>query len=67
MAQDVHVAFGLGDSEKSIAAIDADGIALAAIQGLLQVVKENESKIAAQHGQIKELEERLAGLEKRLK
>jgi hypothetical protein len=34
MAQDFHAAFGLGDSDKAIGMIDADGVALAAIQGL---------------------------------
>ena len=33
-AQDFHAAFGLGQNEKSIATVDADGVALAAIQGL---------------------------------
>ena len=34
MAQDFHRAFGLGDRETEIVTIDADGVALAAIQGL---------------------------------
>jgi hypothetical protein len=35
MAQDFHAAFGLnGDDDKSIATIDPDGVAFAAIQGL---------------------------------
>ncbi len=34
MAQDFHAAFGLGASDRSIATVDADGVALAAIQGL---------------------------------
>lgn len=35
MAQDFHAAFGLnGDDNKSIASVDPDGVALAAIQGL---------------------------------
>ncbi len=34
MAQDFYAAFGLGDSDKTITAIDADGVALAAIKGL---------------------------------
>jgi hypothetical protein len=33
-AQDFHAAFGLGADETSIATVDADGLALAAIQGL---------------------------------
>ena len=34
MAQDFHAAFGLGSSERLIDTVDADGVALAAIQGL---------------------------------
>jgi hypothetical protein len=36
MAQDFKTAFGLADSDTGIATVDADGIALAAIQGLNQ-------------------------------
>jgi hypothetical protein len=34
MAEDFHAAFGLGHSDRQIATVDADGVALAAIQGL---------------------------------
>jgi hypothetical protein len=34
MAQDFRAAFGLGEDDKHIATVDADGVALAAIQGL---------------------------------
>jgi hypothetical protein len=34
VAQDFHQAFGLGDGDRTISTIDADGVALAAIQGL---------------------------------
>jgi len=56
MAQDFHEAFGLGHNEISIATVDADGVSLAAIQGLYEVVKEKDARIA-------ELEQRLARLE----
>ena len=56
MAQDLYAAFGLGDSDKSITTIDGDGVALAAIQGLYQIVQEREARIA-------DLEVRLAALE----
>lgn len=36
MAQDFHEAFGLGVDDRHIATVDADGVALAAIQGLNQ-------------------------------
>lgn len=34
MAEDFYRAFGLGDTDEGIATVDADGVALAAIQGL---------------------------------
>lgn len=40
VAQDFHQAFGLGADDKHIATVDADGVALAAIQALKA---ENES------------------------
>jgi hypothetical protein len=36
VAQDFHAAFGLGTDDKHIATVDADGVALSAIQGLNQ-------------------------------
>lgn len=54
MAQDFKAAFGLGDSDKSIATVDADGVNMAAIQALykrlLALEKQNkqlESEIKA--------------------
>lgn len=40
MAQDFYAAFGVGDTPSGITAIDADGVALAAIKGLHEMVKE---------------------------
>jgi len=56
MAQDFYAAFGIGPDDKHIATVDADGVALAAIQGLNQIVREKDAKI-------RELEKRLAKLE----
>ncbi len=44
MAQDFKAAFGLGADDKSIATVDADGVALAAIQGLNEKVENHEHK-----------------------
>lgn len=70
MAQDLYGAFGLGDSDGSITTIDADGISMAAIQGLYQLVQDKQAQIAdlaaakaAQHQRIADLESRLAALE----
>src|SRR5207247_2222821 len=56
-AQDFYAAFNVGEDNKHITTIDADGVALAAIQGLNQAVKEKDQKISA-------LEKRVADLEK---
>lgn len=56
VAQDFHAAFGVGADDKHIATVDADGAALAAIQGLYQIVKEKDTEIS-------ELKRRLAALE----
>jgi trimeric autotransporter adhesin len=56
MAQDFHAAFGVGEDEKYISSIDADGVALAAIQGLYQQNRQ-------QAGEIQSLKARLAILE----
>jgi hypothetical protein len=63
VAQDFYAAFGVGEDEAYISAIDADGVALAAIQGLYQLVQEQESRIRAQERQIEDLEARLTVLE----
>ena len=49
-------AFGLGKDNKHISTIDADGVALAAIQGLYELVSEQQAYIQS-------LETRLATLE----
>lgn len=40
MAQDFHAAFGLGGDDTHISSVDADGVALVAIQGLNQKLEE---------------------------
>ena len=47
MAEDFHAAFGLGDSNKTINVMDASGIALTAIQGLHQLLKDKDREIDA--------------------
>jgi hypothetical protein len=44
VAQDFHAVFGLGASDTSIATVDADGVALAAIQGLNEKVEVKSQK-----------------------
>ena len=45
-AQDFRAAFGLGADDKHIGTLDADGVALAAIQGLIEEIKLRDEKIA---------------------
>ena len=63
MAQDFHAAFGLGENDRTITTVDADGVSLAAIQGLNAKLEE---EIKARDARITELERRLAGIEKLL-
>ena len=61
MAQDFREAFALGRDEKHITSVDADGVALAAIQGLNEVLREQREAIEKLETRSRELEERLAG------
>jgi predicted RNase H-like nuclease (RuvC/YqgF family) len=45
MAEDFHEAFEVGSSEERINSINADGVALAAIQGLSEQVEEKDERI----------------------
>jgi len=57
MAQDFHAAFGVGPDERHITTVDADGVALAAIQGL-------NRKLEASRRENAELRDRLERLER---
>lgn len=62
-AQDFKEAFGLGADDVSIATVDADGVALAAIQGLHQRSQILQAENSALKEQVNLLEARLAALE----
>ena len=47
MAQDFYRAFGVGESRRRISSVDADGVALAAIQGLSRKVTRLQHQVAA--------------------
>ena len=70
VAQDFKAAFGLGDDDKTIGTLDADGVALAAIQGLNQKLEaqiaSHKTELQAKDSRIANLEQRLATLEKLL-
>lgn len=61
MAQDFWAAFGLGEDDKHIATVDADGVALAAIGGLNEKFESRMQQLVAENA---ELKERLARLER---
>ncbi len=55
VAQDFHAAFGLGADDRHITTVDEGGVALAAIQGLHEEVKEKDAKIQALEKDVAEL------------
>jgi hypothetical protein len=56
-AQDFHAAFNVGENDRTITTVDADGVALAAIQGLNQKL---EHELKAKDAQIRQLQSDLA-------
>ena len=77
VAQDFMASFGYGSSDKHITSTDADGVALAAIQGLNEKLEANlevtRGELAQKQAEIDRLEveneaqnERFASLEQRL-
>jgi hypothetical protein len=57
MAQDFKAAFGIGETDTGISAVDADGVALAAIQGLNQKLQQKETEIAELKARLEKLEQ----------
>ena len=55
MAQDFRAAFNLGLDDKHIDMIDANGVTMAAIQGLYQMMQEKDRQIERQSSQIESL------------
>ena len=66
IAQDFYAAFGLGNDDKTLSTIDLDGVALAAIQGLYEVVQEQDKRIIHLESQVSELQKQNAMLDARL-
>jgi hypothetical protein len=67
MAQDFYAAFQVGPDNKHITTVDADGVSFAAIQGLNEIVQEQNAVLAAKAKRIDALEKRLDEIEKTLK
>lgn len=66
MAQDFHDAFALGHDEKHITTVDADGVALAAIQGLNtkleEALQQKNSEVASLQQSVRELRDLVSRL-----
>jgi hypothetical protein len=70
MAGDLYTAFGLGEDRRYIGTLDADGVSMAAIQGLYAISQEQAAQVdalyvenAALRQQLDDFEARLAALE----
>ena len=59
MAEDFNAAFGVGEDVHYISGVDADGVSLAAVQGLYRLVQEQAGQLADQEARIRVLEARL--------
>lgn len=59
MAQDFYSEFELGSSEKTITTVDADGVAMAAIQGLYELMASTDAKIQLLESEISQMEDEL--------
>ena len=55
MAQDFAAAFGVGEDDRHINLLDANGVALAAIQGLYRIVQTQEAQIRALRAEVRAL------------
>ena len=66
MAQDFHAAFAVGHDEKHITTVDADGVALAAIQGLNEKLDEKDAELSRLQSENQSLAARLAAIEREL-
>jgi hypothetical protein len=66
MAQDFRAAFELGSDDKRISTVDADGVALAAIQALYRLSQEKDAQLRKQQAQIQEQQALLQELQAEL-
>jgi hypothetical protein len=66
MAQDFFAAFKVGEGDKTIATIDPDGVALAAIQGLHEELKDRDTRIDGLQQQVLRQQEQIDGLKRLL-
>lgn len=61
-AQDFRAAFGLGNDDKTISTVDPSGVALAAIQGLVNEIKLRDTRIERLEAELGEIRRQLNNL-----
>ena len=61
MAQDFYATFGVGEDERRISTIDADGVALAAIQALYAENQALKAELAGMEARLSALEQEAGG------
>jgi hypothetical protein len=59
MAQDFQAAFNVGDSDRHIHMVDANGVNLASIKALYKRLQEKDEKISALEFDLKAIKEKL--------
>jgi len=66
VAEDFYAAFGFGEDNRHINAGDADGVALAAVQGLYELSQEQAARIEALEAENAALRSQMADLQQRV-
>ena len=64
MAEDFHAAFDVGSSDEHINSVNADGVALAAIQGLSEKLEETKGELDDTHNKLAKKDEQIDELER---
>jgi WD40 repeat protein len=66
MAQDFAAAFAVGEDDKHISPVDAQGVAFAAIQGLYQIIVEKEASFESLQAELRHQQEKNETLSARI-
>ena len=59
MAQDFAAAFGVGDSDKHIHMVDANGVTMAAIQALYAMIQQRDQQIDGLRSELEQIKQRV--------
>jgi hypothetical protein len=62
MAQDFHAVFALGEDDKGIGTLDSDGVMYAAIQGLVEELKDRDKAMEELKSELRAVKQRLESL-----